>query len=74
MPGIFGRLMLEKPPSKRIFFKPYLYEMEAELPEDDWMPTFYVGQHESKRQLPVTEHVLRQAHDCNVSSHPAPFE
>ena len=48
--------------------------MEAELPEDDWMPTFYVGQHESKRQLPVAEHVLRQAHDCNVSRHSSPVD
>ena len=35
--------------------------------QDDWMPTFYVGQHESKRILRVTDDVLRQARDCNVS-------
>ena len=39
--------------------------------EDDWTPTFYIGQHESKRTYRVTEHVLRQAHDCNVSSLPS---
>ena len=41
--------------------------METEMPEDGWMPTFYVGQHESRRALPVTDHVLQQAHDCNAS-------
>ena len=41
--------------------------MESDLPEDNWMPTFYVGQHESRRSLPVTSHVLQQAHDCNAS-------
>ncbi|EON61233.1 hypothetical protein W97_00446 [Coniosporium apollinis CBS 100218] len=29
------------------------------------MPVFYVGQHESKRSAPVSEHVLQQAQDCN---------
>ncbi|KAJ9648145.1 hypothetical protein H2199_001923 [Coniosporium tulheliwenetii] len=29
------------------------------------MPVFYVGQHESKRSVPVSEHVLQQAQDCN---------
>ena len=28
---------------------------------------FYVGQHEPKRTLPVTDQVLRQAQDCGVS-------
>ncbi|MCJ1463448.1 methyltransferase protein [Pseudocyphellaria aurata] len=32
---------------------------------DDFMPTFYVGQHESKRVLPVSNQVVRQAQDCN---------
>ena len=36
--------------------------------EDDWMPIFYVGQHESKRVQRVTDHVLRQARDCNAGS------
>lgn len=35
---------------------------------DDVMPVFYVGQHEARRSLPVTDQVLRQAQDCNVSS------
>ncbi|KAF2461203.1 PRMT5 arginine-N-methyltransferase-domain-containing protein [Lineolata rhizophorae] len=29
------------------------------------MPTFYIGQHETSRQLPVSEHILRQAQECN---------
>ncbi|KAL8992885.1 MAG: hypothetical protein Q9188_007475, partial [Gyalolechia gomerana] len=29
------------------------------------LPVQYVGQHESRRQLPITSQVLRQAHDCN---------
>ncbi|KAF2094784.1 arginine N-methyltransferas-like protein [Rhizodiscina lignyota] len=28
------------------------------------MPIFYVGQHESRRSVPVTEQVLQQARDC----------
>jgi len=32
------------------------------------MPILYVGQHESNRAEPVTDHVLRQAQDCNASS------
>lgn len=35
---------------------------------DDYTPTFYVGHHESKRPLPVTEFVLRQAQDVGVST------
>ena len=30
------------------------------------LPMFYVGHHESRRQLPVTEEVLRQAQDSGV--------
>ena len=33
-------------------------------------PVFYVGQHESKRSVPVTADVLQQAQDCNVCSYP----
>ena len=40
--------------------------MDTEIPEDGWMPTFYIGQHESKRSLLVTDQVLRQAQDFNV--------
>ncbi len=32
----------------------------------DYMPTFYIGQHESDRTR-VTPELLRQAQDCNVS-------
>ncbi|KAI9722059.1 MAG: hypothetical protein M1812_002019 [Candelaria pacifica] len=32
---------------------------------DHVMPIFYVGQHEAKRSLPVTDQILRQAQDCN---------
>lgn len=42
-------------------------DQEPLLPMDDYMPTFYVGHHESKRALPVTDHVLRQANDHGVS-------
>lgn len=40
--------------------------MESLSAIDDFMPTFYVGQHESKRVLPVSSQVVRQAQDCNV--------
>jgi protein arginine N-methyltransferase 5 len=33
---------------------------------EDYMPTFYIGHHESKRPLPVTDFVLRQAQDVGV--------
>lgn len=32
---------------------------------DEFMPTFYIGQHESDR-VRVTPELLRQAQDCNV--------
>jgi protein arginine N-methyltransferase 5 len=35
-------------------------------PVDDFMPTFYVGHHESNRPLPVTDFALRQAQDVGV--------
>ncbi len=35
---------------------------------DDYTPNFYVGHHESKRPLPVTDDVLRQAQDVGVCS------
>lgn len=40
--------------------------MESEGSMGDPMPIFYVGQHESKRVLPVSDDVVRQAQDCNV--------
>lgn len=42
-------------------------DMDSSEAVDDLMPTFCIGQHESKRPLPVTPHTVRQAHDCNVS-------
>ena len=43
-------------------------EAESSSPVEDFVPTFYVGHHESKRPLPVTELVLRQAQDIGVGS------
>lgn len=40
--------------------------MDSAAAGDDYMPIFYIGQHESKRALPVSVDVLRQAQDCNV--------
>lgn len=45
--------------------------MDPSTSVDDYIPTFYVGQHESKRALPITEQVLRQAQDCNVGNESA---
>ncbi|KAI9821967.1 MAG: methyltransferase protein [Pycnora praestabilis] len=39
--------------------------MDSPTGGDDFTPLFYVGQHESKRALPVTDRILRQAQDCN---------
>ncbi|MCJ1413986.1 methyltransferase protein [Xylographa parallela] len=39
--------------------------MDTSMQDDSWMPTFYVGQYETDRALPVTSTVLYQAHDCN---------
>jgi protein arginine N-methyltransferase 5 len=36
-------------------------------PIDDYLPTFYVGHHESRRPLPIVNSVLRQAQDVGVS-------
>lgn len=35
-------------------------------PTDEWNPTFWIGQHDSKR-VRVTPEILEQAHACNVS-------
>ncbi|KAI9832296.1 MAG: hypothetical protein M1819_004474 [Sarea resinae] len=40
-------------------------EMETSPPADDYMPLFCVGQHASKRTIPVTAEVLKQAHEYN---------
>lgn len=34
--------------------------------EDDYVPAFFIGQHEGKRSRPVTDEVLRRAQECNV--------
>ena len=36
------------------------------MQEDVSGPTFYIGQHETRRKLPVTEQILRQAQDLGV--------
>jgi len=36
-------------------------------PPTDYTPNFYVGHHETKRPLPVTDLVLRLAQDVGVS-------
>ena len=40
--------------------------VEPPVADEEWMPRFYVGQHESRRPLPITSHTLRLAVDCNV--------
>ncbi|PBP25742.1 protein arginine N-methyltransferase HSL7 [Diplocarpon rosae] len=40
---------------------------------DDYTPTFYVGHHESKRPLPVTDFVLRQAQDVGYDMLTSPI-
>lgn len=40
--------------------------MEQTASPGEYMPTFYIGQHESQRTR-VTPDLLRQAQDCNVS-------
>jgi protein arginine N-methyltransferase 5 len=35
-------------------------------PADDFVPTFYIGHHESKRSFPVSESLLRRAQDVGV--------
>ena len=42
--------------------------VEPAVADEEWMPRFYVGQHERRRALPITSHTLRQAIDCNVGS------
>lgn len=49
---------------------PLAAEADASSPLEEFIPTFYIGHHESKRPLPVTDFVLRQAQDAGVSNHP----
>ncbi len=44
--------------------------MDSVASADEFMPIFYVGQHESKRCQPVSARVLRQAQDCDVGNPP----
>lgn len=41
-------------------------DANSDTADDENLPTFYIGHHESKRPLPVTEFVLRQAGDVGV--------
>ncbi|KAH8601327.1 PRMT5 arginine-N-methyltransferase-domain-containing protein [Bisporella sp. PMI_857] len=38
-------------------------DAESSSPADEYIPTFYIGHHESKRPLPVTDFALRLAQD-----------
>lgn len=60
------RLIPAKPPNPQTHSATLSITMESPSTIDDFMPTFYVGQHESKRALPVSNQVVRQAQDCNV--------
>jgi protein arginine N-methyltransferase 5 len=46
--------------------QPFVADHDPASPIDDFTPTFYIGHHESKRPLPVTDFVLRQAQDVGV--------
>ncbi|KAK0110601.1 methyltransferase protein [Cadophora gregata f. sp. sojae] len=48
-------------------------DAEPSSPVDDYTPTFYVGHHESKRPLPVTDFVLRQAQDVGYDMLTSPI-
>jgi len=48
-------------------------DAEPASPVDDYTPTFYVGHHESKRPLPVTDFVLRQAQDVGYDMLTSPI-
>ncbi|KAL8897353.1 MAG: hypothetical protein Q9192_002617 [Flavoplaca navasiana] len=42
-------------------------EFKSSTPEN--LPVYYVGQHESKRQLPISPHTVSRAFDCNLSQY-----
>lgn len=50
--------------------QPLVAEADASSPLEEFMPTFYIGHHEAKRPLPVTDFVLRQAQDAGVRLFP----
>lgn len=41
--------------------------MDHPADSNDSYPVFYIGQHETKRAVPVTEDVIQYAQDLNVS-------
>lgn len=47
--------------------------MESPGSVDDYIPAFYVGQHESDRERPVTDGLVRRAHECNYDMLTAPI-
>jgi len=47
-------------------------EYAAEAAMDEYMPTFYIGHHEYRRQLPVTDFALQLANDVGVSMYVLP--
>ncbi|MCJ1484118.1 methyltransferase protein, partial [Schaereria dolodes] len=47
--------------------------MGSQTSENDWKPAFYVGQHESKRVQPVTDHTVWQAYACEYNMLTAPI-
>ena len=49
-------------------------EPDSSSPLEDFIPTFYIGHHESKRPLPVTDFVLRQAQEVGVRKSRRPWE
>jgi len=54
--------------------QPLVGEVDASLLLEEFTPTFYVGHHESKRPLPVTDFVLRQAQDVGVCLYQIPID
>ncbi|KAM3153852.1 Protein arginine N-methyltransferase 5 [Botrytis cinerea] len=48
-------------------------DANSDTADDENLPTFYIGHHESKRPLPVTEFVLRQAGDVGYDMLTSPI-
>lgn len=48
-------------------------ELDSPSAVQEFTPTFYIGHHESKRPLPVTEFVLRQAQDVGYDMLTSPI-
>ncbi|TVY81482.1 Protein arginine N-methyltransferase skb1 [Lachnellula suecica] len=53
--------------------QPLAGEADSSSPLEEFMPTFYIGHHESKRPLPVTDFVLRQAQDAGYDMLTSPI-